>query len=170
MFSFQERFGCRARKLGIPRPEEGRAAAHRQLGRNFTPLNGDQAPADCLHLQFSYRNGLSERSAVVQPFVDEDKLSRIYINVDSAVLKDFNRAAKSTDSIEFVERRYVSSVYFHTLFLFATTKSRKYALQRGDGEAPVDVEVAEYIADLFSSSYAQFLLSFDTADLIDAIA
>lgn len=111
-----------------------------------------------------------DHGVVVQPFVDEDKLSRIYINVDSSVLKDFNRTAKSTEAIEFVERRYVSTVYFHTLFLFATTKSRKYALQRGDGEAPMDVEVAEYIADLFSSSYAQFLLSFDTADLIDAIA
>ena len=110
-----------------------------------------------------------DHSVVVQPFVDEDKLSRIYINVDSSVLKDFNRAAKSTEAIELTERRYVSTVYFHTLFLFATTKSRKYALQRGDGETPVDVEVAEYIADLFSSSYAQFLLSFNTADLIDAI-
>jgi len=111
-----------------------------------------------------------DHDVVVQPFVDEDKLARIYINVDSSVLKNFNRTAKSTEAIELAERRYVSAIYFHTLFLFATTKSRKYALQRGDGEAPEDIEVAEYIADLFSSSYAQFLLSFDTADLIDAIS
>jgi hypothetical protein len=106
---------------------------------------------------------------VVQPYVEDDKLARIYVNVDSAVLKDFNRSAKSTDAVELAEKRYVSTVYFHTLFLFAATKSRKYALQQEKGEDSIDVEVADYVADLFSSSYAQFLLSFDTADLIDAL-
>jgi hypothetical protein len=110
-----------------------------------------------------------DHAVVVQPYVDEDKLARIYVNVDSAVLKDFNRSAKSTEAMELAERRYVSTIYFHTLFLFAVTKSRKYALQRGEGDANVDVEVADYVADLFSTSYAQFLLSFDTGDLIDAL-
>lgn len=110
-----------------------------------------------------------DHRVVVQPYVDEDKLARIYVNVDSAVLKDFNRNAKSVEAMEMAERRYVSTVYFHTLFLFAATKSRKYALQRDEGDSNVDVEVADYVADLFSNSYAQFLLSFDTADLIDAL-
>ena len=106
---------------------------------------------------------------VVQPYVDEDKLARIYVNVDSSVLKDFNRGAKSTEAAELAERRFVSAVYFHTLFLFATTKSRKYGLRRGDDGAPEDVEVADYISDIFSSSYAQFLLNFETSDLLDAM-
>ena len=105
---------------------------------------------------------------VVQPYVDEDKLSRIYVNVDSSVLKDFNRGAKSTEAAELAERRFVSAVYFHTLFLFATTKSRKYGLRRGE-ELAEDVEVADYISDIFSSSYAQFLLNFETSDLLDAM-
>ena len=107
---------------------------------------------------------------VVYPFVDEDKLSRIYINLDSSVLRDFKSGNRSPDAIELAERRYVSTVYFHTLFLFATTKSRKYSLKRGeDTEAVEDIEIADYIADLFTASYAQFLLSFDTADLVDVI-
>jgi hypothetical protein len=106
---------------------------------------------------------------VVMPFVDEDKLSRIYVNVDSSVLKDFNSRAKSVEAAEFAERRYVSAVYFHTLFLFATTKSRKYDMRREQGDGAQDVEVAEYVADIFSSSYAQFLLNFETSDLIDAM-
>lgn len=110
-----------------------------------------------------------DHNVVVQPYVDDDKLARIYVNVDSGVLKDFNRSAKSSEAVELSERRYVSTVYFHTLFLFAATKSRRYAMQRGEGDVQVEVEVADYVADLFSSSYAQFLLSFDTADLIDAI-
>jgi hypothetical protein len=106
---------------------------------------------------------------VVLPFVDDDKLARIYVNVDSSVLKDFNGRAKSTEAAELAERRYVSAVYFHTLFLFATTKSRKYDIRRENGDSTQDVDVAEYVADIFSSSYAQFLLNFETSDLLDAI-
>jgi hypothetical protein len=107
---------------------------------------------------------------VVQPEVEEDKLSRIYVNVDSTVLKDFKGNAKSAEASELAERRYISAVYFHTLFIFATTKSRKYELQRGEGDSMQQVELSEYVQDLFSSSYAQFLLSFDMADLIEAIS
>jgi hypothetical protein len=107
---------------------------------------------------------------VVQPFIDEDKLARIYVNVDSTVLKDFKGSARSSEASELAERRYVSAVYFHTLFLFATTKSRKYDLQQGDGDSRRNVELSEYISDLFSASYAQFLLNFDTVDLLEAIA
>ena len=107
---------------------------------------------------------------VVQPEVEEDKLSRIYINVDSTVLKDFKGSAKSAQAIELAERRYISAVYFHVLFIFATTKSRKYELQRGEGDSIQQVELSEYVQDLFSSSYAQFLLSFDTGDLIEAMS
>jgi hypothetical protein len=107
---------------------------------------------------------------VVFPFVDEDKLARIYVNLDSKVLKDFNSGARSTEAIEMAERRYISAVYFHTLFLFATTKSRKYDLRRAEDGSETEVDLADYISDMFSSSYAQFLLHFDTADMLEAIA
>lgn len=108
---------------------------------------------------------------VVYPFVDEEKLARIYVNVDSRVLKDFNSGARSSEAVELAERRYISAVYFHTLFLFATTKSRRYDMRRGseDGAEGSDVDVADYVSDIFNSSYAQFLLNFDTSDLIDAV-
>lgn len=111
---------------------------------------------------------------VVYPFVDDDKLARIYVNMDSGVLKDFVSGSRSVEAKELSERRYISAIYFHTLFLFATTKSRKYNLRRGDGATSEDVDVAvavaEYVSDLFSSSYAQFLMNFDTTDLIDAMS
>lgn len=108
-------------------------------------------------------------NVVVYPLVDDEKLSVIYINVDSSVLKDFVGKAKSSDAIELAERRYISAIYFHTLFLFATTKSRKYDMQRTEGDTRAEVDLADYVSDLFSSSYGQFLLNFDTSDLIDAI-
>ena len=67
------------------------------------------------------------------------------------------------------ERRYVSAVYFHMLFLFATTKSGRYGIVKEQGESE-GVELADYLSDLFSTSYAQFLLNFDTADLLEAIS
>lgn len=108
-------------------------------------------------------------ATVVYPFVDEDKLSRIYVNIDSAVLKNFQTSTRSAEAVELAERRYISAVYFHTLFLYATTRSRRYDLQRSEGDKREDVDLAEYVSDLFSSAYAQFLLSFDTTDLIDAV-
>lgn len=106
---------------------------------------------------------------VVVPFVDEEKLSRIYVNVDSSVLRDFNSRAKSAEAAELAERRYISAIYFHTLFLFATTRARKYDMRREQGDSTHDVDTAEFVADIFSSSYAQFLLNFETGDLIEAI-
>lgn len=108
---------------------------------------------------------------VVYPYVEDDKLSSIYINIDSRVLKDFIASARSAEAIELAERRYISAIYFHTLFLFATTKARKYELQKeeDEGEPRSSVDLADYVSDLFSSSYGQFLLNFDASDLIDAI-
>lgn len=108
-------------------------------------------------------------ATVVYPHVDEDKLSTIFINLDSTVLRDFKSGARSSEAHELAERRYVSTVYFHTLFLFATTKSRKYSMTRGENQAEEPIEIADYVSDLFSTSYAQFLLNFDTGELIDAL-
>ncbi|HQV01861.1 MULTISPECIES: hypothetical protein [unclassified Novosphingobium] len=110
-----------------------------------------------------------DHGTIVYPFVDEDKLAGIYINLDSSVLKDFKTKATSPEGVELAERRYISAVYFHTLFLFATTRSRHYELARIEGDEREDVDLADYVSDLFKSSYAQFLLNFDTADLMDAL-
>lgn len=110
-----------------------------------------------------------DHSTVVYPLVDEDKLAGIYINLDSGVLKDFKSKAASPEAAELAERRYISAVYFHTLFLFATTRSRNYELSRMEGDQREEIDLPDYVSDLFKSSYAQFLLNFDTADLIDAL-
>ncbi|PZO68978.1 MAG: hypothetical protein DI636_07985 [Pelagerythrobacter marensis] len=110
-----------------------------------------------------------DHGVVVYPLVEDDKLSAIYINVDSTVLKDFRGGQKSAEASELAERRYVSAVYFHMLFLFATTKSRRYGVVKEEGEIE-GVELADYLSDVFSASYAQFLLNFDTADLLEAMS
>lgn len=109
---------------------------------------------------------------VVCPVAGEDGLEQVLINMDSSALLNFRSSLTSIEQIEVADKRYFSAVYFHTLFLYAITKNRGYELQR-DGldamEEPSPVEITEYISDLFSSAYAQFLLSFDTSELMSAL-
>ena len=107
-----------------------------------------------------------DHDVVVYPFVDGESLSAVYINMDSTVWLSHRAKLAKEDAITVAERRYVSAVYFHTLFLYAITKNRKYTLSQRDQEQTKDVEVTEYIADLFGTFYAQFLLNFDTQELI----
>jgi hypothetical protein len=110
-----------------------------------------------------------DHAVVVYPLVEDNKLSQIYVNLDSSVLMDFNTGSRSVEAIELAQRRYISAIYFHTLFIFAATKSRHYELTRGEGESPETVDLATYVSDLFSSSYAQFLMNFQTSDLLEAV-
>lgn len=49
------------------------------------------------------------------------------------------------------------------------TRNRKYQFRREDGDTEESVEVTDYISDLFKTFYAQFLLNFDTTELITAL-
>jgi len=127
--------------------------------------------ADVLTWDLLDEAGVSiSHDTVVHPLADEDGLSKVYINMDSSALLNYRSALKTEDAITVAEKRYFSAVYFHTLFLFAITKNRKYQIQREENEMGSEsVEVTEYISDLFTNAYAQFLLSFDTQELISAL-
>ena len=116
-------------------------------------------------------NGIDmSHETVVHPLADEDGLSAVYINMDSTALLNYRSGLRTAEAISVAEKRYFSAVYFHTLFLFAITKNRKYSLHREVNDAKDEsVELTEYISDLFTNAYAQFLLSFDTQELISAL-
>ncbi len=116
-------------------------------------------------------NGIDmSHETVVHPLADEDGLSAIYVNMDSTALLNYRSNLKTSEAISVAEKRYFSAVYFHTLFLFAITKNRKYVIQREpDDAAGISIEITEYISDLFTNAYAQFLLSFDTQELVNAL-
>ncbi len=101
---------------------------------------------------------------VVHPALDGDVLTCIYVNMDSSVLRNHRSSLKSREAIELADKRYMSSVYFHTLFLYTITQNRRYRLKRGDDME--DVQVTEYLKDLFKHHYAQFLLTFGMDKLI----
>ena len=111
------------------------------------------------------------REVVVHPLVEGDTLSAVYINMDSNVLLSHRAKLKKAEAIATADNRYVSAVYFHTLFLYTITKNRKYGIvqQKGEEVDPEDVDVTDYISDLFGTYYALFLLNFDMQQLIDAL-
>ena len=111
-----------------------------------------------------------DHDVVVYPLVDDESLSAVYINMDSNVWLSHRAKLVKEEAITVAEKRYVSAVYFHTLFLYTITKNRKYSIvgQR-EPEGERSVEITEYIADLFQTFYAQFLLNFDTQELVAAL-
>ena len=143
------------RKLGLP-----------ALKRVHRSGEGEQ-----LTWEQAENSGISmDHDVIVHLESDGDKLAAIYVNMDSRALLTERQKATSEEAISVVEKRYISAVYFHALFLYTITKNRRYALARGDGaEGKTDTEVSEYIADLFSNHYARFLMSFDTRELLAAL-
>ena len=65
-------------------------------------------------------------NVVVYPSIDDrDVLDKIYINMDSETLLEYRSKLSTKEQIELAQKRYISSVYFHVLFLYSITKSRK---------------------------------------------
>lgn len=131
----------------------------------------EDGPANVMTWEKLDENGIDmSHETVVHPLADENGLSAVYINMDSSALLNYRGGLKTPEAITMAENRYFSAVYFHTLFLYVITKNRKYLIQRETGEAEsVSVEIIEYISDLFTNAYAQFLLSFDTQELVSVL-
>ena len=98
------------------------------------------------------------------PEAEGENLKSIFVNMDSTVLKNFKSKYKNPNEqqIEVANRKYYTSVYFHTLFLYTITKNRGYELkQKKEGqESFEDVDIAEYLKDLFDNYYSTFILNF----------
>ena len=107
---------------------------------------------------------------VMHPLVEGDRLERVYINMDSSVLKNHKSKIASADALVIAEKRYLSSVYFHTLFLYMITRNRKYTIfQERNGAESEAVDLTDYLKDIFDSSYSEFLLNFEMSQLIASL-
>jgi len=94
----------------------------------------------------------------------ESELDKIYINMDSSVFKTFNSKIKhpNEEQIRLAENKYISSVYFHALFLYTITKNRGYQITRiqETRSDPDPVDIGEYLKDIFDHFYSTFILNF----------
>lgn len=104
---------------------------------------------------------------VMDPYVEEEQLRAIYINMDSTVLRNYKSRLGNLgpEQAELADKRYISSVYFHTIFLYSISRSRKYEMKKEGQEA----DLQDYLRDVFSSSYSEFLLNFGLDQLIQTL-
>lgn len=103
-------------------------------------------------------------ATVMHPLVEGDRLQTIYINMDSHVLKTYKSKLKAAtaEMLEFSDKKYISSVYFHTIFLFAIIKNRNFSVRRAEQE----VGVEDFLKGVFEGYYSEFLLNFGAEQLI----
>jgi hypothetical protein len=103
---------------------------------------------------------------IIVPIASDDVLETIYINMDSTVLKNYQGKGKTLTQkqIDFANRKYTSSVYFHTLFLYSITRNRKYRISQGEEDQSSEVAIEDYLQSLFQSYYAEFILNFGGAE------
>lgn len=109
---------------------------------------------------------------VMHPEVEGDKLEKICINMDSGTLNRFvsKRRNPSVEQRELADRQYLSRVYWHTLFLYAISKGRKYAISQTNGDQQAEhIDLTDYLKDVFDSNYAEFLLNFETNALMEGL-
>lgn len=98
-----------------------------------------------------------------------ETLEKIYINLDSTVFLNHRKKLKSEDQISTALKKYVSTVYFHTIFLYMITKRKKYSITLDIENNMQEITIDEYVKDVFDSYYADFLLNFGMEELMGAL-
>jgi len=114
----------------------------------------------------SLANAAMDHSQILHPFVDNDKLEQMFINMESSVLLNHKKKLKTEEQIKLADRKYISSVYFHALFLYTISKKKKIEIRQDNK----DMEIEEYIKEVFSTFYSEFLLNFGLEELMDTIS
>ena len=112
-----------------------------------------------------------DHATVMYPMVNGEKLERVYINMDSTVLKNFRSKTRNAnqEQLEIADKRYIASVYSHVLFLYSITKAHKYEIVQEENGTDSNVELGAYLKDLFDSYYAEFLLNFGFDEIMQLL-
>lgn len=108
-------------------------------------------------------------STVMSPMANDNVLETIYINLDSSVFLNYRSKLKSEDQLQVAEKRYLASVYFHTLFLYMITKKRNYKISIPKDGNDDEISIDDYLRDVFDSYYSDFLLNFGMEQLINSL-
>lgn len=112
---------------------------------------------------------------VMVPETEGDNLKNIFVNMDSSVLKNFKGHYKNPNQnqLTVINRQYYTSVYFHTLFLYTISKNRGFNIQQKtkEKEEPNDVDLGQYLKDIFDNYYASLILNFaGTEEILQEIS
>lgn len=100
---------------------------------------------------------------------ENDELEKIFINMDSSLLRTYKSKFDGDEALRVADNKYVAQVYFHSLFLFSIFKQKNYNFSLNDNNNS-EKTLEEVLQDLFKSSYGEFLIRFGgTEELINAI-
>lgn len=108
-------------------------------------------------------------NVVMHPSLEGERLEKIYINMDSTTFKNYKPNNPNDEQLELANRRYIASVYLHTLFLYTITKSLKFGFKKESENGPVDEEIDVYLKELFGSYYAEFILNFGADQIMQLL-
>lgn len=104
----------------------------------------------------------------------EDKLEKIFINMDSHILKNFisKNGSKNEEQINVCKNKYISTVYFHTIFFYSILAKEKYGISKEDSDkkSRKEIELQSFVKDFFETPYSEFLLTFGSENLITMLA
>ncbi|KAA0126801.1 hypothetical protein FY557_15985 [Chryseobacterium sp. SN22] len=106
---------------------------------------------------------------VMNPVASGDILEKIYVNLDSNVFLNYRKKLKNEEQIIIAQKRYIASVYFHSLFLYMITKKKNYKLSQSTENNDEEITIDEYIRDVFDSYYSDFLLNFGMEQLMGSL-
>ncbi|MCD8518591.1 MAG: hypothetical protein LRY32_02745 [Flavobacterium sp.] len=106
---------------------------------------------------------------VMNPVASGDVLEKIYVNLDSNVYLNYRKKLKNEEQIIVAQKRYIASVYFHSLFLYMITKKKNYRLSLSAENNDEEITIDDYIRDVFDSYYSDFLLNFGMEQLMGSL-
>lgn len=106
---------------------------------------------------------------VMFPQASGDKLEKIFVNLDSHVYLNHRKKLKTENHLSLSEKKYITGVYFHSLFLYMITKRKNYTISVEHNGNEENVTIDDYIMDVFDSYYSDFLLNFGTEHLMGAL-
>lgn len=105
---------------------------------------------------------------VMRVVEEGDALQTVFVNMSSHALLEYKSKIRnaSVEQLQLAENRYVTTVYAHTLFLYAINKRQNFGFLQNDN----NVDLADYLHTVFDSAYTEFLLGFEGTGLIDALS
>ena len=74
-----------------------------------------------------------DHSTIMYPMTDGETLEKIYINMDSTILKNFKSKTRNLneEQLQLADQKYIAPVYFHTLFLYTIMKKSQLQVRTG---------------------------------------
>ncbi len=105
-------------------------------------------------------SSMDYRNVAVLQSDDGETLDKIYINMDSYVIHNYLEQMKTPEEVETAKSNYISSVYFHILFIYMINRKQKYTFSVEVDEGFEERTLIEYIENLFDDTYTSFILNF----------